>query len=79
MADALAPIVPYTSLVVYEVAWAERVCIRCWNRSYLEQALSSRPPLDASATGRAVLSGELVYRGPDDSGVRSCDARHPGE
>jgi hypothetical protein len=27
MADALAPIVPYTSLVVYEVSWTDRVCI----------------------------------------------------
>jgi diguanylate cyclase (GGDEF)-like protein len=67
MADALAPIVPYTSLVVYEVAWTERVCIPLLaTGSYLEQALKSRPPLDDSATGRAVLSGELVYRSPDD-------------
>jgi diguanylate cyclase (GGDEF)-like protein len=67
MADALAPIVPYTSLVVYEVAWTERICIPLLaTGSYLEQTLSSRPPLDDSATGTAVLSGELVYRGPDD-------------
>ncbi|MGA9857593.1 MAG: sensor domain-containing diguanylate cyclase [Solirubrobacteraceae bacterium] len=67
MADALAPIVPYTSLVVYEVAWTERVCIPLLaTGSYLEQTLSSRPPLDNSATGAAVLSGKLVYRGPDD-------------
>jgi diguanylate cyclase (GGDEF)-like protein len=67
MADALAPIVPYTSLVVYEVAWTQRICIPLLaTGSYLEQTLSSRPPLDDSATGTAVLSGELVYRGPDD-------------
>jgi transcriptional regulator with GAF, ATPase, and Fis domain len=67
MADALAPIVPYTSLVVYEVAWTERVCIPLLaTGSYLEQTLRSRPPLDDSATGTAVLSGELVYHGPDD-------------
>ena len=67
MADALAPIVPYTSLVVYEVAWTERVCIPLLaTGSYVEQTLSSRPPLDDSATGTAVLSGKLVYRGPDD-------------
>jgi hypothetical protein len=47
MAAALAPIVPYTSLVVYEVAWTERVCIPLLaTGSYLEQALKSRPPLD---------------------------------
>ncbi len=67
MADALASIVPYTSLAVYEVAWGERVCIPLLaTGSYVEQALSSRPPLDDSATGMAVLSGGLVYRGPDD-------------
>jgi diguanylate cyclase (GGDEF)-like protein len=67
MADALSPIVPYTSLVVYEVDWAERICIPLLaTGSYLEQTLRSRPPLDDSATGMAVLSGELVYRGPDD-------------
>jgi diguanylate cyclase (GGDEF)-like protein len=67
MADALATIVPYTSLVVYEVAWAERICIPLLaTGSYLEQSVSSRPSLDDSATGMAVLSGELVYRGPDE-------------
>jgi diguanylate cyclase (GGDEF)-like protein len=67
MADALTPIVPYTSLVVYEVDWTERICVPLLaTGSYVEQTLSSRPPLDDSATGTAVLSGELVYRGPDD-------------
>ncbi|HEX3802145.1 MAG TPA: sensor domain-containing diguanylate cyclase [Solirubrobacteraceae bacterium] len=68
MADALAAIVPYTSLVVYEVSWTERICIPLLaTGSYLEQTLNSRPPLDESATGAAVLSGQLVYRGPDDA------------
>jgi diguanylate cyclase (GGDEF)-like protein len=68
MADALAPIVPYTSLVVYEVAWEDRLCLPLLaTGSYVEQAMNSRPPLDASATGTAVLSGELVYRGPEDA------------
>jgi diguanylate cyclase (GGDEF)-like protein len=67
MANALVEIVPYTSLVVYEVAWAERVCVPLLaTGSYLEQAMASRPPLDDSATGTAVLSGELVYRKPDE-------------
>jgi diguanylate cyclase (GGDEF)-like protein len=69
MADALAPIVPYTSLVVYEVDWTERVCIPLLaTGSYLEQAVDSRPPLDGSYTGQAVLSGELVYRSPGTPG-----------
>ena len=68
MADALATIVPYTSLVVYEVAWEDRVCVPLLaTGSYVEQAMNSRPPLDKSATGTAVLSGELVYRGPEDA------------
>jgi diguanylate cyclase (GGDEF)-like protein len=70
MADALAPIVPYTSLVVYEVDWTERICVPLLaTGSYLEQTRRSRPPLDDSATGSAVLTGELVYRGPDDAVV----------
>ena len=67
MADALVAIVPYTSLVVYEVAWEERICKPLLaTGSYLEQAMNSRPPLDDSATGSAVLSGKLVYRAPDE-------------
>jgi diguanylate cyclase (GGDEF)-like protein len=67
MADALRPIVPYTSLVVYEVDWTQRICIPVLaTGSYFEQTMSSRPPLDDSATGSAVLSGRLVYRGPED-------------
>jgi diguanylate cyclase (GGDEF)-like protein len=68
MADALATIVAYTSLVVYEVDWAERLCVPLLaTGSYVEQAMRSRPPLAASATGTAVLSDQTVYYGPDDA------------
>ena len=30
MADALAPIVPYTSLAVFEVVWSSECSSRCW-------------------------------------------------
>lgn len=67
MADALYPIVPYTSLAVYEVDWAQRVCIPLTaTGSYVEQTLRSRPPLDDSITGSAVVRGELVHHAPGD-------------
>jgi diguanylate cyclase (GGDEF)-like protein len=50
MADALLPIVPYTSLAVYDV----------------QETLASDPPLDSSITGLAVLGNELIYRAPGD-------------
>jgi diguanylate cyclase (GGDEF)-like protein len=62
MADALSPIVPYTSLAVYEVVWAERILIPLLaTGSYVPETLASRPPLDASITGSAVLRAEVVY------------------
>ena len=67
MADALSPIVPYTSLAVYEVDWTERLCVPLFaSGSYVEQTLRSRPSLDTTVTGSAVVAGELVYHGPDD-------------
>ena len=66
MADALAPIVPYTSLAVYEVDWADRLCVPLLaTGSYVEQTLASRPPLEDSTTGRAVVTGTVVHRGPE--------------
>jgi diguanylate cyclase (GGDEF)-like protein len=68
MADALLPIVPYTSLAVYEVDWAERVGIPLLATGrYVEETLSSNPPLDNSITGKAVLGNELMYRAPGDA------------
>ena len=67
MADALAPIVPYTRLAVFEVDWKERVCVPLLcTGSYVEEMWSARPPLEGSATGAAVLRGEVIYEGPDD-------------
>jgi diguanylate cyclase (GGDEF)-like protein len=67
MADAVLPIVPYTSLAVYEMAWNERVLIPLLaTGSYIPQTLSSRPKLDASITGLAVLSAEVVCPPPGD-------------
>ncbi len=51
MADALAPIVPYTSLAVYEVAWSERMLTPLLATGrYVEETLASRPALDDSIT-----------------------------
>jgi diguanylate cyclase (GGDEF)-like protein len=67
MADAVLPIVPYTSLAVYEVSLAERVLIPLLaTGSYVPQTLTSRPALDASITGLAVLRAEVVCPPPGD-------------
>ncbi len=67
MADALAPIIPYTSLAVYEIDWSARVGIPLLATGcYVEQTLASRPALESSVTGSAVLAGRLVYHGPGD-------------
>jgi diguanylate cyclase (GGDEF)-like protein len=67
MADAVLPIVPYTSLAVYEVAWEERVLIPLLaTGSYVPQTLGSRPKLDASITGLAVLCAQVVCPPPGD-------------
>ena len=67
MADALLPIVPYTSLAVYEVAWDERILIPLLaTGSYVPETLKSRPSLDASISGMAVLSAQVVCPAPGD-------------
>jgi diguanylate cyclase (GGDEF)-like protein len=71
MADALAPIVPYTSLAVFEVVWAERVLVPLLATGrYVPETLRSRPTLDDSITGSAVVRGEMVYLAPGDPLLR---------
>jgi diguanylate cyclase (GGDEF)-like protein len=71
MADALEPIVPYTSLAVYEVDWVERLLTPLLaTGSYVEQTLKSRPPLDDSITGSAVLRREVICLQPGDPLMR---------
>jgi diguanylate cyclase (GGDEF)-like protein len=61
MADALLPIVAYTSLAVYEVVWAERrLTPLLATGRYVAETLNSRPTLDDSITGSAVLRAELI-------------------
>ena len=71
MADALSPIVPYTSLAVYEVSWAQRILIPLLaTGSYVPETLSSRPALDSSITGSAVLRADVVYPDFRDPSLR---------
>jgi diguanylate cyclase (GGDEF)-like protein len=71
MADALSEIVPYTSLAVYEVDWSDRTLIPLLaSGRYVEQTLRSRPPLDDSITGSAVLRGDVVCLAPGDPLMR---------
>ena len=66
MADALKPIVPYTSLALYETDWTERVLIPLLATGlYVEETYEWRAPLDRSITGSAVLKREVVSLDPD--------------
>jgi diguanylate cyclase (GGDEF)-like protein len=67
MADALFPIVPYTSLAVYEADWSQRVLVPLLATGrYVQETLRSRPAMDDSITGRAALRGEVVCLDPGD-------------
>jgi len=71
MADALAPIVPYTSLAVFEVVWSERLLVPLLATGrYVPETLASRPTLENSITGSAVLRAEVVYLAPGDPLLR---------
>jgi diguanylate cyclase (GGDEF)-like protein len=62
MARALDRIVPYTSLAIYEVDQTAGVLAPLYAAGrYIEQTMSARPALDASITGHAVTTGQLVH------------------
>lgn len=65
MAAALRPIVPFTSLAVYEADMEERKLIPVFAVGrHVEQTLAFSPPLDASITGKAFMRGRLVHLEP---------------
>lgn len=67
MADALLPIVAYTSLAVYEVDWEARVLIPLLATGrYVAETLRTWPKIDDSITGSAVLRAEVVCPPPGD-------------
>jgi diguanylate cyclase (GGDEF)-like protein len=71
MSDALEAIVPYTSLAVYEVDWVDRMLTPLLaTGSYVEQTLRSRPSLDNSITGSAVLLRKVICLAPGDPLMR---------
>jgi diguanylate cyclase (GGDEF)-like protein len=65
MASALHPIVPFTSVAVYEADLNERKLHPVFAIGrYVEQTLAFSPPLDASITGKAFMRGRLVHLEP---------------
>jgi diguanylate cyclase (GGDEF)-like protein len=65
MAAALRPIVPFTSLAVYEADMAERRLTPVFAVGrHVEQTLAFAPPLDASITGKAFMRGRIVHLEP---------------
>jgi diguanylate cyclase (GGDEF)-like protein len=77
MADALARIVPYTSIAIYEVDWPARELVPVFaDGAYVEATLADRPSIDGSITGGAVLRGEVVNLGAGDPMI--ADFQMPG-
>jgi len=65
MAAALHPIVPFTSLAVYEADLEERRLNPVFAVGrHVDQTLAFYPPLDASITGKAFMRGRLVHLEP---------------
>src|SRR3954469_3062361 len=65
MSRALAGIVPFTSLAVYELHSQRRELVPVFAVGrYVAETLADRPALDNSITGRAVLARELVHLEP---------------
>jgi diguanylate cyclase (GGDEF)-like protein len=65
MASALHPIVPFTSLAVYEADLESRELNPVFAIGrHVEQTLAFSPPLDASITGKAFMRGRLVHLEP---------------
>jgi diguanylate cyclase (GGDEF)-like protein len=65
MASALHPIVPFTSLAVYEADLDARELHPVFAIGrHVQETLAFSPPLDASITGKAFLRGRLVHLEP---------------
>jgi hypothetical protein len=56
---------------VYEVVWAGRLLVPLLATGrYVPETRASRPTLESSITGSAVLRAEVVYLGPGDPLLR---------
>jgi diguanylate cyclase (GGDEF)-like protein len=65
MAAALRPIVPFTSLAVYEADMANRMLVPVFAVGrYVQETLAFPAPMDASITGKAFMRGRLVHLEP---------------
>src|SRR5690349_10796433 len=68
MVRELRPIVPFTSLAVYEADHAARVLVPVYAVGrWVEETLAHRPGFDSSLSGGVVLSGELAHLEPHDT------------
>lgn len=66
MSRALAPIVPFTSLAVFELSGDRETLIPVFAEGlWVEETLADRPAVNDSISGRAVLTGEVFNLAPD--------------
>jgi diguanylate cyclase (GGDEF)-like protein len=71
MVSALKPIVPFTSLAVYEADHAARELVPVYAVGrWVEETLAHKPTFDASLSGAVVQSGALARHNPDDLSLK---------
>jgi diguanylate cyclase (GGDEF)-like protein len=71
MSRALAPIVPFTSLAVFELSDDREMLVPVFAEGlWVEETLADRPSVRESISGKAVLSGEVYNLAPDHPWIR---------
>jgi diguanylate cyclase (GGDEF)-like protein len=71
MVRELQPIVPFTSLAVYEADHAARVLVPVYAVGrWVEETLSHRPGFDTSLSGGVVKTGEMAHLDPWDTRLK---------
>jgi diguanylate cyclase (GGDEF)-like protein len=71
MARALAPIVPFTSLAVFELSDDRATLVPVFAEGlWVAETLADRPSVQGSISGKAVLSGEVYNLAPDHPWIR---------
>jgi diguanylate cyclase (GGDEF)-like protein len=71
MARALQPIVPFSSLAVYEADHEARLLVPVYAVGrWVEETLADRPGFDSSLSGAVVESGEMAHLDPWDTRLK---------
>jgi diguanylate cyclase (GGDEF)-like protein len=71
MVRELRPIVPFTSLAVYEADYDARMLVPVYAEGrWVDETLAHRPAFDSSLSGGVVLTGEMAHLDPADTRLK---------